>query len=323
MNQQSDYKEIKSALVSVFNKAGIEPIVRKLHSNGVRLLSTGGSRSFIESLGIPCDAVEDLTGYPSILGGRVKTLHPKVFGGILARRDNEGDRAELEQYAIPAIDLVIVDLYPFEATVASGASKQDIIEKIDIGGISLIRAAAKNFADTVIVASQAQYGLLEGILDTEGARTTIAQRQLFALEAFAVSSGYDSAIHNWFATQTPLEAGKESALRVAVDGAKALRYGENPHQQACFYGDFDAMFEQLHGKDISYNNLLDIDAACGLIDEFDTTTVAILKHNNACGLASRPMVADAWAAALAGDPVSAFGGIIIANAKIEAEAARK
>ena len=315
MNQQSDYKEIKSALVSVFNKAGIEPIVRKLHSNGVRLLSTGGSRSFIESLGIPCDAVEDLTGYPSILGGRVKTLHPKVFGGILARRDNEGDRAELEQYAIPAIDLVIVDLYPFEATVASGASKQDIIEKIDIGGISLIRAAAKNFADTVIVASQAQYGLLEGILDTEGARTTIAQRQLFALEAFAVSSGYDSAIHNWFATQTPLEAGKESALRVAVDGAKALRYGENPHQQACFYGDFDAMFEQLHGKDISYNNLLDIDAACGLIDEFDTTTVAILKHNNACGLASRPMVADAWAAALAGDPVSAFGGIIIANAK--------
>ena len=322
MNQQSDYKEIKSALVSVFNKAGIEPIVRKLHSNGVRLLSTGGSRSFIESLGIPCDAVEDLTGYPSILGGRVKTLHPKVFGGILARRDNEGDRAELEQYAIPAIDLVIVDLYPFEATVASGASKQDIIEKIDIGGISLIRAAAKNFADTVIVASQAQYGLLEGILDTEGARTTIAQRQLFALEAFAVSSGYDSAIHNWFATQTPLEAGKESALRVAVDGAKALRYGENPHQQACFYGDFDAMFEQLHGKDISYNNLLDIDAACGLIDEFDTTTVAILKHNNACGLASRPMVADAWAAALAGDPVSAFGGIIIANAKIEAEAAR-
>ena len=246
-----------------------------------------------------------------------------MFGGILARRDNEGDRAELEQYAIPAIDLVIVDLYPFEATVASGASKQDIIEKIDIGGISLIRAAAKNFADTVIVASQAQYGLLEGILDTEGARTTIAQRQLFALEAFAVSSGYDSAIHNWFATQTPLEAGKESALRVAVDGAKALRYGENPHQQACFYGDFDAMFEQLHGKDISYNNLLDIDAACGLIDEFDTTTVAILKHNNACGLASRPMVADAWAAALAGDPVSAFGGIIIANAKIEAEAARK
>ncbi len=307
MNQQSDYKEIKSALVSVFNKAGIEPIVRKLHSNGVRLLSTGGSRSFIESLGIPCDAVEDLTGYPSILGGRVKTLHPKVFGGILARRDNEGDRAELEQYAIPAIDLVIVDLYPFEATVASGASKQDIIEKIDIGGISLIRAAAKNFADTVIVASQAQYGLLEGILDTEGARTTIAQRQLFALEAFAVSSGYDSAIHNWFATQTPLEAGKESALRVAVDGAKALRYGENPHQQACFYGDFDAMFEQLHGKDISYNNLLDIDAACGLIDEFDTTTVAILKHNNACGLASRPMVADAWAAALAGDPVSCRG----------------
>ncbi len=282
--------------------------------------STGGSRSFIESLGIPCRAVEDLTGYPSILGGRVKTLHPKVFGGILARRDNEGDRAELAEYAIPTIDLVIVDLYPFEATVASGASEQDIIEKIDIGGISLIRAAAKNFADTVIVASDAQFAYLEGILDRNGANSTLEERRFLAQEAFAVSSGYDSAIFNWFA----LTGGNSTEhLRVAVDGSKALRYGENPHQVARYYGDFDALFEQIHGKEISYNNLLDIDAACALIDEFDTTTVAILKHNNACGLASRPMVLDAWKDALAGDPVSAFGGIIICNEKIDATAAEE
>ncbi len=319
----SDFKEIRTALVSVFNKDRIEPIVKKLHECGVELLSTGGSRSFIESLGIPCKAVEDLTGYPSILGGRVKTLHPKVFGGILNRRDNEGDRAELAQYEIPDIDLVIVDLYPFEDTVASGASEQDIIEKIDIGGISLIRAAAKNFADVAIVASKAQFGFLEGILDSHGAMTTLAERRFLAREAFAVSSGYDSAIYNWFASTTPLEASKESALRVAIDGAKALRYGENPHQKACYYGNFDQLFDQLHGKEISYNNLLDIDAACALIDEFDTTTVAILKHNNACGLASRGLLVDAWKDALAGDPVSAFGGIIIANRKIEAEAAEE
>jgi len=317
----SELKKINRALISVFSKDGIEPIVRKLHSCGVELLSTGGSRSYIESLGLPCSAVEDLTGYPSILGGRVKTLHPKVFGGILGRRSNESDVTEMEKYEIPGIDLIIVDLYPFEATVASGASEADIIEKIDIGGISLIRAAAKNFADTAIVASSQFYAYLQGILDTQGAATTEEQRRFLAREAFAVSSGYDSAIFNWFAGTTPLAPGKDSALRVAVDGAMGLRYGENPNQEACYYGNFDALFDKLHGKEISYNNLLDIDAACSLIDEFDTTTVAILKHNNACGLASRPLVTEAWAAALAGDPVSAFGGIIICNSKIEAEAA--
>ncbi len=316
----STLKPIRTALVSVFSKDRIAPIVKKLHSLGVELLSTGGSRTFIESLGIPCRAVEDLTGYPSILGGRVKTLHPKVFGGILARRDNETDRAELAQYEIPTIDLVIVDLYPFEATVASGASEQDIIEKIDIGGISLIRAAAKNFADTIIVASDAQFAYLEGILDRNGAASTIEERRHLACEAFAVSSAYDSAIFNWFALTG---AGQSEHLRVAIDGSKALRYGENPHQEARYYGDFDALFDQLHGKEISYNNLLDIDAACALIDEFDTTTVAILKHNNACGLASRPTVAEAWRDALAGDPVSAFGGIIICNEKVEADAAEE
>ena len=316
-------KKIRTALVSVYSKDRIGNIVKKLHSLGVELLSTGGTQTYIESLGIPCKAVEDLTGYPSILGGRVKTLHPKVFGGILARRDNESDKADSEKYEIAPIDLVIVDLYPFEATVASGASHEDIIEKIDIGGISLIRGAAKNFNDVVIVASDRQFPLLEGILDTQGAETTLEQRQLFAREAFAVSSGYDTAIYNWFAGVTPLEAGSLSSLRVAVDGAKSLRYGENPHQAAAYYGNFDALFEQIHGKDISYNNLLDIDAACSLIDEFDTTTVAVLKHNNACGCASRGTVAEAWADALAGDPVSAFGGIIITNSKIEANAAEE
>lgn len=315
-------KPIRTALVSVFNKDGIEPIVRRLNELGVELLSTGGSRSFIESLGLPCKAVEDLTGYPSILGGRVKTLHPNVFGGILARRDHEGDRAQLSQYEIAPIDLVIVDLYPFEATVASGASAQDIIEKIDIGGISLIRAAAKNFADVVIIPSAKQYGYLMEMLK-KGAESSEAQRHHLATEAFAVSSAYDSHIFNWFAQTGEQPEGKQAALRVAVDGAKDLRYGENPHQEARYYGDFNAIFDQLHGKEISYNNLLDIDAACALIDEFDTTTVAILKHNNACGLASRESVKEAWTEALAGDPVSAFGGIIITNATVDADAAEE
>ena len=316
----STLKPIRTALVSVYSKDRIAPIVQKLHQLGVELLSTGGSRTFIESMGIPCKAVEDLTGYPSILGGRVKTLHPKVFGGILARRDNDGDIAELAQYDINPIDLVVVDLYPFEATVASGASEQDIIEKIDIGGISLIRAAAKNFADTLIVASDAQFAYLEGILDNHGAFSTLEERRHLAADAFSVSSGYDSAIFNWFA----LNGGQsENHLRVAVDGAKDLRYGENPHQAARYYGDFDALFEQLNGKEISYNNLLDIDAACALIDEFDITTVAVLKHNNACGLASRSTVLEAWKDALAGDPVSAFGGIIICNERVEADAAEE
>lgn len=317
----STTKSIRKALISVYNKDRIGTIVETLHAKGVKLISTGGTRTFIENLGIPCEAVEDLTGYPSILGGRVKTLHPKVFGGILARRDNESDTDECARYDIAPIDLIIVDLYPFEATVASGASEADIIEKIDIGGISLIRAAAKNFEDTVIVASERQFDFLLDILETQGAETTLEQRLILARDAFAVSSGYDSAIFNWFASQTMTENEGLPALRVAIDNSKSLRYGENPHQTAKYFGNFDAMFNQLHGKDISYNNLLDIDAACSLIDEFSETAVAVLKHNNACGCAVRPTVTEAWQAALAADPVSAFGGIIISNRKVDAEAA--
>ncbi|MDE6317108.1 MAG: bifunctional phosphoribosylaminoimidazolecarboxamide formyltransferase/IMP cyclohydrolase, partial [Muribaculaceae bacterium] len=259
-----------------------------------------------------------LTGYPSILGGRVKTLHPKVFGGILNRRDNEGDRQQIAQYEIPEIDLVIVDLYPFEATVASGASDEDIIEKIDIGGISLIRGAAKNYNDVVIVASKDQYAPLADMLKTSGANSTLDQRRWFAKEAFAVSSGYDSAIYNYFAGTDADD------LRIAINGQRAMRYGENPHQKGFFYGDLNAMFEQLHGKEISYNNLLDIDAATQLIAEFgDKTTFAILKHNNACGVATRPTVMQAWVDALAGDPVSAFGGVLICNAEIGKEVAEE
>ncbi|MCM1319146.1 MAG: bifunctional phosphoribosylaminoimidazolecarboxamide formyltransferase/IMP cyclohydrolase [Muribaculaceae bacterium] len=312
-----DVKKIKSALVSVFHKDGLDNIIKLLHENGVKLISTGGTKSFIENLGFPCQAVEDLTGYPSILGGRVKTLHPKVFGGILARRSNDGDRLQMSQYDIPEIDLVIVDLYPFEDTVASGACEQDIIEKIDIGGISLIRGAAKNFDDVVIVASKAQYEPLQSILETSGAKTTLEQRKYFAKEAFAVSSAYDSAIFNWF------DKDSHSALRLCKNGSRALRYGENPHQKACFYGDFDKMFDKLHGKEISYNNLLDIDAAVNLIADFDTPTFAILKHNNACGIASRPSIEEAWDAALACDPVSAFGGVLIANGPIDEATAQK
>ena len=288
-------KKIKTALVSVYHKEGLDEILTKLHEEGVEFLSTGGTRQFIESLGFPCKAVEELTSYPSILGGRVKTLHPKVFGGILARRAEEGDRAQMAEYAIPEIDLVIVDLYPFEDTVASGAEEQAIIEKIDIGGISLIRAGAKNFRDVVIVASQAQYKPLRDILMERGANTTLEERRWFAKEAFAVSSHYDSAIFNYF------DGDECSAFRCAVEDQKQLRYGENPHQKGYFYGNLDAMFDQIHGKEISYNNLLDINAAVDLIDEFDEITFAILKHNNACGLASRPTLLQAWKDALAGD----------------------
>ena len=318
----SEIKPIRTALVSVYHKDGLDEILRKLHADGVKFLSTGGTRAFIESLGMPCEAVEDLTGYPSILGGRVKTLHPKVFGGILTRRDNESDRRQIEQYEIPAIDLVIVDLYPFEATVASGAPLEDIIEKIDIGGISLIRAAAKNYNDVVIVASKQQYPILAGMLDAHGATSTPEERLLLAKEAFGVSSHYDSAIFNYF-DKTACAPAAPSGLRLAIDGAKPMRYGENPHQEGFFFGDFNAMFDQLHGKDISYNNLLDIDAAVSLIEEFTDTTVAVLKHNNACGLASRDTLLDAWRDALAGDPVSAFGGVIITNREIDASTAQE
>lgn len=312
-------KAIKTALISVFHKDGLSDILALLAKDGVKFLSTGGTRAFIEGEGYACDAVEDLTGYPSILGGRVKTLHPKVFGGILGRRDNQGDVSIMAELAIPEIDLVIVDLYPFEQTVASGASHEDIIEKIDIGGISLIRAAAKNFADVAIVASKAQYALLRGFLDEHGAATTLEERQLLAREAFAVSSGYDSAIFDYMASVINAPAG---ACRLAVNGEMSLRYGENPHQEAHFFGKFEDMFTQLHGKEISYNNLLDIDSAVNLIDEFGTEpTVAVLKHNNACGLATRPTLVQAWTDALAGDPVSAFGGIIVTNTKVDAAAA--
>ena len=312
-------KTIKTALISVFYKDGLDEILALLHKDGVKFLSTGGTREFIQGLGYECDAVEDLTGYPSIFGGRVKTLHPKVFGGILNRRDDEGDRRQAAEFEIPSIDLVIVDLYPFEQTVASGASDEDIIEKIDIGGISLIRAAAKNWADVIIVASKAQYAPLRDLLAAQGAKSDADQRRWFAKEAFAVSSGYDSAIFNYFDRQGQVP----SALRVAVDGIKPMRYGENPHQPGFFFGDFSAMFDQLHGKEISYNNLLDIDAAVSLIADFTETTFAVLKHNNACGVASRKTVAEAWRDALAGDPVSAFGGVLVTNAKVDVEAANE
>ena len=313
----SETKKIKTALVSVYHKEGLNEIITKLHEEGVEFLSTGGTRQFIESLGYPCKAVEDLTTYPSILGGRVKTLHPKIFGGILCRRALEQDRQQIEKYEIPEIDLVIVDLYPFEATVASGAPEADIIEKIDIGGISLIRAAAKNYNDVVIVASQAQYQPLRDILMERGANTTLEERRWFAKEAFGVSSHYDSAIFNYF------DGGEGTAFRCSANHPTALRYGENPHQTGYYYGQLDQMFDQIHGKEISYNNLLDINAAVDLIDEFQETTFAILKHNNACGLASRPTVLQAWKDALAGDPVSAFGGVLITNAVVDRETAEE
>ncbi len=313
----SDSKRIKTALISVYHKDGLDAIVKKLHEEGVELLSTGGTQRFILGLGVPCRAVEDVTGYPSILGGRVKTLHPKVFGGILGRRDDVDDRAQMVEYDIEDIDLVIVDLYPFVQTVASGAAEADIIETIDIGGISLIRAAAKNYNDVVIVASAAQYQPLADILEKRGAITTLEERRWFAKEAFAVSSDYDTSIFNWF------DGDEHSAFRASITGSKQLRYGENPHQKGVFYGDFEGMFDQLHGKEVSYNNLLDIHAAVELIDEFDDTTFAVLKHNNACGVATRPTLLEAWTDALAGDPVSAFGGVLITNRPIDRQTAEE
>jgi phosphoribosylaminoimidazolecarboxamide formyltransferase / IMP cyclohydrolase len=307
--------KIKSALVSVYHKDKLDGIVNKLISEGVEFYSTGGTQQFLEGLGAKVTAVEDLTTYPSILGGRVKTLHPKIFGGILARRGNTADQEHLQQYQIPEIDLVIVDLYPFEETLASGASEDDIIEKIDIGGISLIRAAAKNHKDVLIVASQAQYLQLQELLDSSGAETTLAQRREFAAQAFNVSSHYDSAIFSYFDPQGQM------AFKSSVQESKVLRYGENPHQKGLYYGKLADVFEQISGREVSYNNLLDIDAAFNLIEEFSSTTVAILKHNNACGIASRDTVAQAWADALAADPVSAFGGVIVANSGIDAAAA--
>ena len=310
-------KKIKSALISVYDKTGLDNIVKSLHANNVTIYSTGGTQAFIEGMNIPVERVEDLTDFPEILGGRVKTLHPKIFGGILNRRNLAEDQAQIAQFNIPEIDLVIVDLYPFEATVASGASHQDIIEKIDIGGISLIRAAAKNYADVVIVPSQAQYAKLLELLLAQDGTTTIEQRQIFSGDAFHVSSHYDTQIFNYF------NKGERSIFKESVQTAHVLRYGENPHQNGVFYGDLETMFDKLHGKELSYNNLLDVDAAVNLMADFqqDEPTFAILKHNNACGLASRPTLKEAYAAALAGDPVSAFGGILIANKTIDLETA--
>ena len=310
-------KRIKSALISVFYKDGLEDIVRALDAKGVTIYSTGGTQKFIEGLGVKPVAVESLTGYPSILGGRVKTLHPKVFGGILARRDNEGDNKQLAEYEIPEIDLVIVDLYPFEQTVASGATEQDIIEKIDIGGISLIRGAAKNFNDVVIVPAVDYYKEFLDIYTAQDGCTTLEQRHRFAAYAFNVSSHYDTAIFNHFNGTEQIPAFKQSCRHGEV-----LRYGENPHQKGVFYGNLEGCFDKLNGKEISYNNLGDIDAACALIDDFaGQTAFAILKHNNACGMAVRPTLLEAWKDALAGDPVSAFGGVLICNQKVTKEVA--
>lgn len=308
-------KKIKNALISVYYKDGLDEIVKELSKLGVTIFSTGGTQSFIEGLGVSVVPVENLTSYPSILGGRVKTLHPKIFGGILGRRELQNDIEQLEEYQIPEIDLVIVDLYPFEETVASGASEADIIEKIDIGGISLIRAAAKNFNDVLIVASKSEYGFLYELLKSKQGFSDVNDRKYLATKAFNVSSHYDTVIFNYFSK------GEEPVFKQSVQQVYPLRYGENPHQKGSFYGNLDAMFDKLHGKELSYNNLLDVDAAVNLIAEFSEPTVAILKHNNACGIASRSNIADAWKDALAADPVSAFGGIIIANKKIDVQTA--
>lgn len=313
----NELKAIKSALISVYDKTGLDEIVHKLKELGVKIYSTGGTQTFIESLGVEVVPVEDVTAYPSILGGRVKTLHPKIFGGILGRRSLPADVAQMESYDIPVIDLVIVDLYPFEDTVASGAGHDDIIEKIDIGGISLIRAAAKNYRDVLIVPSKNQYGQLLALMKENNGITAIEDRKLLAKAAFNVSSHYDTAIFKYF------DEGNETSFKESFEVAQTLRYGENPHQKGVFFGDLSALFEKLHGKELSYNNLLDVDAAINLIDEFTETTFAILKHNNACGVATRSNVFEAWTDALAGDPVSAFGGVLICNATIDLATAQE
>jgi phosphoribosylaminoimidazolecarboxamide formyltransferase/IMP cyclohydrolase len=316
----SQSKTMSSALISVFSKNGLEPIVKKLKAQGVTIYSTGGTQKFINDLGIEVVAVEAVTDYPSILGGRVKTLHPKVFGGILNRQDNASDVGEMDRFNIPQIDLVIVDLYPFEKTVASGASHQDIIEKIDIGGISLIRAAAKNFKDVMCVSSVEDYSEFLELLSENNGAITYEDRQRFAAKSFNVSSHYDSAIFNYFNRDSAA-----TALKLSETNGTVLRYGENPHQRGYFFGDFEAMFEKLHGKALSYNNLLDVDAAVNLMNEFtgEAPTFAVLKHNNACGVAQRSNLRQAYLEALAGDPVSAFGGVLISNSEIDVDTAEE
>ncbi|WP_346317208.1 bifunctional phosphoribosylaminoimidazolecarboxamide formyltransferase/IMP cyclohydrolase [Chitinophaga sp. YIM B06452] len=311
-------KQIKSALISVFYKDNLENIVKTLGQQGVTIYSTGGTQKFIEELGVKCVAVEDLTAYPSILGGRVKTLHPKVFGGILARRENPQDLEQLAQYEIPEIDLVIVDLYPFEETVKSTAEEQAIIEKIDIGGVSLIRAAGKNYKDVVIVASKNQYADLEKALAEGKGATTLEQRRHFAAKAFEVCAHYDTAIASWWLRNEE----EKDYFQLSVPQGQVCRYGENPHQKGVFYGNLSELFDKLHGKELSYNNLVDVDAAVQLIAEFQETTFAVIKHTNVCGIASRPTLLEAWEAALAGDKESAFGGVLACNKVVDAASAQ-
>lgn len=311
--------KIKSALISVFYKDGLEPIVRKLNELGVKIYSTGGTQQFIEEQGVAVTPVEDVTQYPSIFGGRVKTLHPKVFGGILHRRDHEGDQQEKEQYEIPPIDLVIVDLYPFEETLASGADEAEIIEKIDIGGIALIRGAAKNFKDVVIVSSREYYADFLELLETKKGATDLADRKLYATRAFDTSSHYDSAIFGYMNQEAEVPS-----FKVSGRNGKVLRYGENPHQQGVFYQETAPYFDQIHGKEISYNNLVDIEAAIQLIGEFEEETAfAILKHNNACGVATAADVKTAYQKAFEADTTSAFGGVLITNKPVTKEAAEE
>jgi len=312
-------KKINSALISVYHKDNLEGIVKTLHQNDVQLISTGGTQTFIEELGIPVTAVESLTEYPSIFGGRVKTLHPKVFGGILNRRDNESDIDEKGSFNIPDIDLVIVDLYPFEETVASGASESDIIEKIDIGGISLIRGAAKNFKDVLIVSSMEQYSETLSLLEDQKCSTTLEQRMKFAGKAFDISSHYDSAIFSYFNSKED-----EPSIKVSKRNGKVLRYGENPHQKGRFFGDLDDLFDQLNGKELSYNNLVDVDAAISLINEFEgQNAFAIIKHTNACGVAVADTTCEAYLKALEADNISAFGGVLVSNSKIDVDSAKE
>jgi phosphoribosylaminoimidazolecarboxamide formyltransferase/IMP cyclohydrolase len=309
-------KKIRSALVSVYFKDGLDEIVKTLRDLDVRIFSTGGTFTHITGLGIPAEKVEDLTTYPSILGGRVKTLHPSVFGGILARRDNREDMEQVAKYTIPEIDLVIVDLYPFEETVKSNADEDSIIEKIDIGGISLIRAAAKNYNDVLVIPGTEHYPGLLRILKEKKGVTTMSERRYYAAEAFKTSSHYDTVIFKYFNNEAGITVFRES-----INSYIPLRYGENPHQRGVFFGDPAGLFDKLHGKEISFNNLLDIEAALNLIDEFSETTVVIIKHNNACGIASRQSLVEAWKDALDCDPVSAYGGIIVTNVTIDKAAA--
>jgi phosphoribosylaminoimidazolecarboxamide formyltransferase/IMP cyclohydrolase len=309
---------IRTALISVYHKERIDEIAALLTRLGIKVFSTGGTYDFLQNLGVEVTAVENITSYPSIFGGRVKTLHPKIFGGILYRRDHPEDIIELEKFEIPPVDLVIVDLYPFEKTVVSTADEEEIIEKIDIGGISLIRAAAKNFSDVLIVPSADQYDELIDLLNTKQGFTALEERKLFAAQAFNVSSHYDTCIFEYFNQSTGIKVFKKS-----INKSFPLRYAENPHQQGLFYGNLDDVFEQLHGKAISYNNLVDIDAAIALISEFTEPTFVIIKHTNACGVASRKTIREAWTDALACDPVSAFGGVITANRLIDMETAEE